>query len=243
VRYIFGECSLDTDTRTVARAGRPVHLGPKAFELLQVLIGMRPRVISKAELFERLWPGISVSESNLSTVVAELREALGDSPAQNRYVRTVYGFGYGFVANVTVLTDGAAAPASPRVPVVRIVLDDREVRLSEGQHVIGRAPEAALLLDDPAVSRHHARLVVGAGAVTVEDLGSRNGTWRNGTRLAALSPLEDQDVLGIGPFRLGVRIRSSAAEDTLPLSTFDAAADEPAAINDNGLAGDVRTRR
>jgi CRP-like cAMP-binding protein len=85
VRYAFGDCILDSDARQVYRGGCAVHLGPKAYELLRVLLAARPRVLSKIELFGQVWPETAVSESSLSTVVAELRsdrfiEALTDEP-------------------------------------------------------------------------------------------------------------------------------------------------------------------
>ena len=64
---------------------------------------------------------------------------------------------------------------------------------------MGRDPDVAISIDDPCVSRHHARIVVGSGRTGVEDLGSKNGTWRNGRRIASLEALSDGDEIRIGP--------------------------------------------
>src|SRR5438128_1184395 len=96
----FGEFRLDSDTRQLFCDEVDVHLSPKAFELLRALLEARPRVLSKPELHERLWPETFVSEANLSILVAEIRRVLGETPHQVRFVRTVHRFGYAFCGNV-----------------------------------------------------------------------------------------------------------------------------------------------
>lgn len=96
----FGECDLDTDERVLLRGGRPVHLTPKAFQLLSFLADARPRVVPKSELLETLWPSTFVSEGNLATLVKEARLAVGDDARKPVYIRTVHGYGYSFAAPV-----------------------------------------------------------------------------------------------------------------------------------------------
>ena len=79
VSYRFGRFVLDCDTRQLLRDGSEVHLSPKAFELLAILLANQPRAVSKTELQERLWPSTFVEETNLAGLVAEIRRALGDS--------------------------------------------------------------------------------------------------------------------------------------------------------------------
>lgn len=90
---------FDADTREVFRAGKPVHVSPKAFALLEALIERRPKAISKDELHKLLWPDTFVSDANLPNLVAELRETLGDDAHESRIIRTVPRFGYAFHAD------------------------------------------------------------------------------------------------------------------------------------------------
>jgi non-specific serine/threonine protein kinase len=96
VRWTFGDFVLDLDARELLRAGAPVSLSPKAFQLLGTLVEACPRALSKSALQDRLWPGTFVVEKNLTNLVGEIREALGDDAAHPRYIRTVHRFGYAF---------------------------------------------------------------------------------------------------------------------------------------------------
>src|SRR5262245_6322205 len=95
----FADCTLDTGARRFVRAGQESHLSPKAFELLVLLVESRPRAVSKAELLDRIWPGVFVSDASLAKVVSKIREAIGhseDAPV----LRTVHGYGYAFAGTV-----------------------------------------------------------------------------------------------------------------------------------------------
>ena len=98
----FSDFVLDTDTRELLRDSRPIHLSPKAFQLLELLVETRPRALPKDTLYNRLWPNTFVVEANLSNLVGEVRAALGDNPRRPRFVRTVHGFGYAFSEAATV---------------------------------------------------------------------------------------------------------------------------------------------
>ena len=94
--WTFGDFVLDLDTHELVRAGTPVSLSPKAFRLLGILVENHPKALSKAELQDGLWPGTFVVEKNLTNLVSEIREALGDDPVRPRFIRTVHRFGYAF---------------------------------------------------------------------------------------------------------------------------------------------------
>ena len=106
----FGNFVLDLDTRELRRGSESVPLTPKAYQLLEVLVVNRPKALSKSALQERLWPDTFVLEKNLVNLVAEIREALGDSATKPRFVRTVPRFGYAFRDSTS-----EARPAAPRV--------------------------------------------------------------------------------------------------------------------------------
>ena len=192
----FGEFTFDRATRQLRRGGEDVHLPPKAFELLDLLLTDRPRVVSKAQIRDRLWPATFVSESTMATAVSDLRKALGDDAEQPRFLRTVHRVGYAFCGEVRVLS----GPGRQGVPAAsfRLLLEDREVPLREGENIIGRVDDAVLWLDSKGVSRRHARIIVGAGSAMIEDLGSKNGTFVAGRRISAVVPLSDGDDIRLG---------------------------------------------
>ena len=84
-----------------------------------MLLANRSRAVSKAELQQHLWPSTFVEETNLAGLVAEIRRALRDSASSPMFVRTVYGFGYRFVGDVTVDTRGHSFGIASREAVRR----------------------------------------------------------------------------------------------------------------------------
>jgi DNA-binding winged helix-turn-helix (wHTH) protein len=196
VRIGFGQFILDSDTRQLTRDGREVHLAPKAFELLVALASERPNALSKAALQERLWPDTFVVEANLSNLVAEIREAIGDANRAPLWIRTAHGFGYAFCGEAVILPS-ARADASNR-PACWLEWGGRRFPLSIGAHVIGRDPDVEVRLDASTVSRRHARLVVTAERAMLEDFGSKNGTLLGDERVTSPVELADGDVIHIG---------------------------------------------
>jgi DNA-binding winged helix-turn-helix (wHTH) protein len=97
----FGEFVLDRGTRQLLRNGQEHHIGPKAFELLELLLSQRPNVVPKERIRDRLWPDTFVSGSTLATVVGELRSALDEDPKQPQFLRTVHAVGYAFCGEAT----------------------------------------------------------------------------------------------------------------------------------------------
>jgi serine/threonine protein kinase/Tfp pilus assembly protein PilF len=109
--YEFGPFRLDPQRRILLHENDPVALTPKAVETLVVLVENRDRVLSKDELMKMLWPDSFVEESNLSQNIFILRKALGDSTQVRRYILTVQGKGYQFVAAVEEIGPPKVAPA------------------------------------------------------------------------------------------------------------------------------------
>ena len=192
----FGPFTLNLDTRQLSRESREIHLSPKAFELLVTLVSERPKVLSKAVLQQRLWPETFVAEANLSNLVAEIREALGDKARTPRFIRTAHGFGYAFCGEATAST--SASDMGHDRPACWLEWDRRRFPLSVGEHVIGRDPDVEVKLDATTVSRRHARLVVSAERTVLEDFGSKNGTFRGGERVTTPIQLADGDAIYIG---------------------------------------------
>jgi len=196
MRFQFDGWIFDSGTRELLRDGQPVHISPKAFELLGALLEARPRALSKAEIHDRLWPSTHVSEATLTSLVAELRSALGESARSPQWLRTVHGFGYAFPG--TALEATPAPKGRPQPSNCRLILPDREVNLEEGENLLGRARDAAAWIDSSRVSRRHARIVVAGGRATIEDLGSKNGTLVRGRKISGCVPLADGDEIHVG---------------------------------------------
>ena len=207
VSYRFGRFIVDCDTRQLLRDDRELHLSPKAFDLLVFLLAKRPRAISKTEMLEHLWPSTFVEETNLASLVAEIRRALGDSATTPVFLRTVYRFGYRFVGEV--VERGAPVHAFATGPRPYLVFEQRHTMLLEGSNVIGRAPDAAIQCDVTGVSRHHARIVLTNGSATLEDLDSKNGTHLNSMRVMS-APLSDGDEIRLGKATLVFRVGAAS---------------------------------
>jgi DNA-binding winged helix-turn-helix (wHTH) protein len=205
VRIRFGPFVLNLDTRQLTEDNRQIHLTPKAFDLLTMLLLDRPKVLSKAALQNRLWPDTFVAEANLSNLVAEIREALRDQAHAPTFIRTAHGFGYAFSGEATTLSDTASALERPSC---WLEWDRLRFPLAVGEHVIGRDPDVEVRLDDATVSRRHARLVVTTEGTVLEDFGSKNGTFRGGERVTGPVRLADGDAIRIGSLLVTFRSRS-----------------------------------
>jgi DNA-binding winged helix-turn-helix (wHTH) protein len=191
----LGEFTFDARARQLARGDRDVHLSPKAFELLKVLIEERPRVLSKDELFKHLWPDTFVADVNLASLVAELREALGDHARQPRFIRTAHRVGYAFCGEATGVTD---QPADSTVPSFCWLLKDgRRIPLRAGENILGR-DEDGIHIDSPTVSRRHARISISGADAVIDDLGSKNGTFVGDRPVTAAVALKDGDDIRTG---------------------------------------------
>ena len=198
----FGEFVFDPAVRLLVRRRTPVHLTPKAMELLALLADRRPKPVPKEEIHERIWPGVFVSDASLTALVFDLRAALGESAREPRYIRTVHGFGYAFVPEGGVELTARAN--------CRLIVEGRIVELANGENLVGRSVECTVRLDSTDVSRRHARILIKNDAATLEDLGSTNGTFVDGKRISGAVPLVDGMTVTFGS--LETIFRSSPEE-------------------------------
>ena len=179
-------------------------MSPKAFDLLLLLVDNRSRAMSKADLLKHLWPSTFVLETNLAGLIAEVRRALGDAADDPRFVRTMHRFGYWFIGSVHG-RDGGEEPVRSAARYW-LIWETRQVPLTEGDNILGRAPDAAVWIDALGVSRHHARIIIEGGDATVEDLGSKNGTYVGAERVMAPCRLADGDQIRLGSVVITFRI-------------------------------------
>ena len=139
----FGEFEIDTDRRLLLCGDKVVPLQAKAFDLLLALVQSRGEILSKSELLDRVWENQFVEENNLSVHIAALRQALGEKKNENRYIITVPGVGYRFVAK-------KRRPMNDEVVVERrkfqkiVVSEELEAQVSDA---IRNEPQSADALD------------------------------------------------------------------------------------------------
>ena len=111
--YAFDHFLVDAVKCVLVRDGQPVPLTPKAFEILLVLLRQPGRVLKKEELIQLVWPDAFVEENNLPRNISALRKALGEEPTEHKYIVTVPGQGYRFVADVRELEAPDAGLSRP----------------------------------------------------------------------------------------------------------------------------------
>jgi DNA-binding winged helix-turn-helix (wHTH) protein len=195
VRITFGDFAFDSQRHVLLRQGTAVALTPKAFALLEALLIAAPDPLSKEQIYEKLWPGVYVETGNLHNLISEIRTALGDD--DHAMIITVHRVGYAF----------AAPLARADSPSARLLIGDDVIDLAEGETIIGRER-----LGTPDSSRRHARLMVTGNEVTVEDLGSKNGTFVRGDRIRSRVPVRDGDEIVFGRTKATLRVVDNSAQ-------------------------------
>ncbi len=168
--YRFDDFVLDCETRELLCSGQPVHVSPKAFHLLEVLVSSRPRAWAKSALQDVLWPDTTVVEANLANLVGELRAALADNPARPRYIRTIHRHGYGFLdaATPAVLAGGPASSAPAfvgRIEELRLIGEVWGRAISGARQVMFVAGEPGI--GKTSLVAEFGRRCSGAGAVAL----------------------------------------------------------------------------
>jgi len=202
--FNVGDVVVDTAARQLRRGRDDVRISPKAFDLLEILIAARPRAVRKQELYDGLWPDTYVVDANLPILVAEVRAALGDT--SHTVVRTVQRYGYAFAVDL---------PADGLLHV--LIHGEERFRLGPGENVAGRDPGAAVPIASASVSRRHAIITISGQEATLTDLGSKNGTWIDGRRVAGPAQLADGNVIRFGGVEMTYR-RCDAAMATATLT-------------------------
>src|SRR5437867_8123567 len=153
--YEFSSFRLDAARRVLFMQGTPMLLPPKVFNTLLILVERRGQVVEKAELMKRLWPDSFVEEANLTQNVSLLRKLLGESPNDHRYIVTVPGRGYRFVAEVTESGDEETQLIIEERTRAHIVVTEEE-KASEPKQ-IGRA---SLATEDQLASSHEPAVAI-----------------------------------------------------------------------------------
>ena len=133
----FGPFELHRSRRMLREGGNPVRLGSRAFEILTALIERPGEVVTKQELVARAWPDMFVESSNLRVHIAALRKVLRDDQVATRYIRSVSGHGYSFIAPVSLIS--RADPARSSDPLLSLPpLLTKVIGRAEAIHAIAK---------------------------------------------------------------------------------------------------------
>lgn len=154
---IFGPFTLAAKERLLLRQGAPVDLGTRAFDMLAMLAGRPNQVVSKKELLDHVWPDVTVEEGSLRFHMANLRKALGDGKDGARYIATLTGRGYSFVAPVSQSDSGGKVEEDVTASFPHANLPSRLIRM------VGRIDETLALSTKLPAMRFVT--VVGTGGV------------------------------------------------------------------------------
>jgi DNA-binding winged helix-turn-helix (wHTH) protein len=195
----FAHFTFDPERRVVAGAdGAPLHLTPKAFDLLHVLVDEAPRVVPKEELHRRLWADTFVTDAALTGLVKELRRVLRDGDSASPVIKTTHGVGYAL--------DRSCSRVDATIASVHwLIGPHRRYALNGSISIIGREAACEVRLDEAGVSRRHAQIVISGDRAAIEDLGSKNGTTVGGHAISGSVDLEDGDSIRVGGVLLTYR--------------------------------------
>ena len=213
-RFKFAEFELDVEAYVLRRPGGPLRLEKLPMEVLILLVQRAGTLVQRSEIQAMLWdPDIYIEhDSAINTAVRKIRRTLGDDAENPRFLETVVGKGYRFIAPVE---GGASPPAQSSAnhgrssvrrqrgfPSYSVTRGRQEFILEPGETVFGRDPAAGAYVDHPSVSRRHACISIGSQGAVLEDLKSRNGTFVNGSRIDGPTKIGHGAVIGLGPITL-----------------------------------------
>ena len=211
--FRFGEFTYDSGSRLLVLGETRRHLSPKAQQLLHLLLEARPRALSRQDLYDALWPSTFVCETNLASIVNEVRRALGDDARASQYIRTVHGFGYAFGGEV-----GSVVPVAVHAT---LMCGETSYPLYKGENSVGRAPDSRVVLSDGTVSRRHAAITIhdGDNTVSIRDLESKNGTYVDGEKIGRKPVLvTDRIQIGFGAAIAVLKFRKISTTKSLMLN-------------------------
>jgi DNA-binding winged helix-turn-helix (wHTH) protein len=213
--FRFDEFTFDWGSRQLFSNGVERHLSPKAQHLLHLLLAAQPDALSREELYDALWPSTFVCETNLASIVNEVRRTLGDDAHASHYIRTVHGFGYAFCGRV-------ASSIPFGCEAAMLLWEGRSDQLCEGENTVGRALDGRVVITAPTVSRYHAVITINNGVFSIEDLGSKNGTYVDGVRIGgAPTIIKPGAQLAFGAVVASINCRRLSSTKSLQLNIDD----------------------
>ena len=186
--YAFGPFVLVPERQSLMRGDAAVRIGGRALDILTLLVERAGEVVSKAELNQRVWPNLIVDEGNLKVNMSALRRALGEGSGRGRYIETVPGYGYRFIADVQTADIVAPHPTG-----------HRSANLPTGTtRIFGRSEEIDAIRE--ALTNGRLVSIVGTGGIgkTTVALAVADrtiGAFRDGVWLVDLAPLKEPELV------------------------------------------------
>jgi DNA-binding winged helix-turn-helix (wHTH) protein len=210
----FGPFELDVAAYELRRDEKRVPLENRPMDLLVLLAQRAGTLVDRGTIQHAIGEaGVFLDwDAAINTAVRKIRRALGDDVGEPRFIETIVGKGYRFVAPVA-----RVEPWRPEAgPTWLVTQGFREFPLAAGDNLIGRDAAVRVRLGHPSVSRRHARIRVGGARAVVDDLGSCNGTFVDGRRIESHigCELRNGTILGIGAVTLQVLALESCASTT-----------------------------
>lgn len=231
--FRFGVFTLDHAAYALFRAGERIKLEKIPMEMLILFVGSAGTLVDRGTIQAALW-GSDVfleHDSAINTAVRKIRLALGDDADKPRFVETVVGKGYRFIAPVerrtpeshvkgrreTELAQLPSGRARRPFPNYCVTRGKQEFILDNGEHLLGRDPDASVFIDHPSVSRRHAQISIRPNQAILADLNSRNGTFLEGRQIETPTELRAGAIIGLGPITVTFVVLSGPAS-TRPMS-------------------------
>src|SRR5882724_6621880 len=185
IRLRFGPFELNVAERSLRKANQVIPLGGRAYDILNALLENAREVVGKAELIARAWPDVTVEEGSLRVHLSALRKALGDGQFGNKYIASIQGQGYSFIAPVARLPadydrGDATAGMSNLPPALGRMVGRNDVVLQiqglrrTGQRLITILGAGGIGKTTVALSVGHGALADFSGAVFFVDLSTVN---------------------------------------------------------------------
>jgi DNA-binding winged helix-turn-helix (wHTH) protein len=208
--FHFAQFELDLDAYALRDRGEVVKLERIPMDVLTLLVERAGTLVGRSEIQKQLWgPDVFIEhDAAINTAVRKIRHALGDDADTPQFIETVVGKGYKFIGHVEKAAGvGSVVPIAaddrstthdrPQFPRYVVQVGKHEISVA-GETLLGRDPASDVYVDDPSVSRRHARISITADGAMVEDLRSRNGTFLNGRRIARPELMSDNSAIGLG---------------------------------------------
>ena len=208
--FRFGEFEVDVAAYALRRAGQRIKLEKIPMEVLVLLVQKAGVLVNRTEIRAALWGSdVFVDEdAAINTAIRKIRRALGDDAEHPRFVETVVGKGYRFIASLET--------SRAHLPNYLVTRGKRQFVLDREENLLGRDPDATVYIDHPSVSRRHARISIHSARPVLEDLESRNGTFLDGRPIETPTEIHHGAIIGLGPITLTFVLRPAVAS-TLPM--------------------------